>query len=148
MQERQKFKLAELSRLVDISPRNIRYYIQLSLVDRPIGSTKQAYYTASHVEQLLKIKRWQDAGLTLEKIREIVADSSSEIPKPQRKVGSISVISHILIAPGIELLVDPSEVEVSTHQLRAVVKKIVEYFDDVTSEKSNDMLQDGGNNEE
>ena len=148
MKNTQRFKLAELSSLVGVSPRNIRYYIQLSLVDRPIGSTKQAYYTLVHVEQLLKIKRWQDAGLNLEKIKEILTNSSLEIPKPVRKVGAISVISHVLIAKGVELLIDPAEIGVDNRTLREVIKKITNYVEEVISDDDEPMLQNGGSNEE
>ena len=66
------YPLADLCVLADLSVRTVRYYIQLGLVDRPIGETRGAYYTDRHLQQLLTIKKWTDAGLSLERVRELL----------------------------------------------------------------------------
>ena len=59
---------------MDLPRRTVRYYIQEGLVDRPAGAKRGAYYTKHHVEQLMTIRTWQRAGLSLERIRELVSD--------------------------------------------------------------------------
>ena len=76
------FTLADLCTLADVSLRTARYYVQLGLVDRPDGETRAARYNARHLEQLLQVKKWSDAGVSLERIRDllrpgILADASA-----------------------------------------------------------------------
>ena len=69
------YSLQELAALVELPERTVRYYIQLGLVDRPEGETRAARYGERHLEQLLEIRKWQRAGLSLERIRELVEPS-------------------------------------------------------------------------
>ena len=63
------FSLQQLVELTGLPLRTIRYYIQLGLVDRPEGERRTATYHQQHLQQLLSIKHWSDAGLPLERIR-------------------------------------------------------------------------------
>ena len=63
------FTLDELAMLADLPRRTVRYYIQLGLVDRPIGETRAAHYLAHHLEQLLHIRKCTAAGVPRELIR-------------------------------------------------------------------------------
>ena len=79
----QIFALDELAGLVDLPRRTVRYYIQIGLVDRPEGAGRGARYTTRHLDQLLEIRKWQRAGLSLERIRELLkpdADTASMPP--------------------------------------------------------------------
>lgn len=102
--------LEELSTLVDIPKRTVRFYVENGVVDRPEGVKKGAYYTQKHVEQLLEIKKWQKAGLSLERIKSLLDDGAGGAPMPppiQRQPGDVSVWSHIYVQEGVELLIDP-----------------------------------------
>ena len=81
------YSIDELAALVELPRRTVRYYIQQGLVDRPIGEKRAAYYTASHLEQLLTIRKWQNAGLSLDRIREILAGPESGVLPPVRPRG-------------------------------------------------------------
>jgi DNA-binding transcriptional MerR regulator len=70
-----------LSQLTDIPKRTIRYYIQLGLVDRPIGETKAAHYVDTHLDQLLRVKKLTEAKVPLERIRQVM-DGEAEAPQP------------------------------------------------------------------
>ena len=74
------FTLDELCTLVDLPKRTVRYYIQLGLVDRPEGETRAARYFPRHVEQLLQIRKWTEAGVSLERIRELLAGELPRVP--------------------------------------------------------------------
>lgn len=137
MSNDKEFKLEELSKLSGISSRNIRYYIQLSLVDRPIGNRRSAIYNTNHLDQLLTIKKWQKAGLSLERIKEILTEEDVEIPLPKNKPGSISINSHIHLAKGVDLVVDSSMCKLTSTQLRALSKKVIEHLENISKESNN-----------
>ena len=79
----QKFTLDELCKLTDFSARTVRYYMQLGLVDRPIGETRAAHYTNKHLDQLILIKRLTDSGISLERVGEVLAGGEAPI-SPKR----------------------------------------------------------------
>ena len=78
------FTLDELCTLSDCPKRTVRYYMQIGLVDRPIGGTKAAHYLPQHLDQLLKIRRLSDAGVSLERIREVLSGEAPPVPPRQR----------------------------------------------------------------
>ena len=45
------FSLDELCTLTDLPKRTVRYYMQMGLVDRPIGETSAAHYLAGHLDR-------------------------------------------------------------------------------------------------
>ena len=64
--------LSELCVLADLPVRTLRYYVQNGLVDRPQGETRAARYGAKHLEQVLLIKKWTSAGVSLERIKALL----------------------------------------------------------------------------
>ena len=116
----------ELCALVELPLRTVRYYIQIGLVGRPIGEKKAAYYTATHVEQLLTIRKWQNAGLSLERIREILAQPDTGLLPPPRPrgAGTVEVWSHLVLADGLEITVEPSRAGLSSEQVRTLFREV------------------------
>lgn len=107
------YSIDQLCALTDLPKRTVRYYMQLGLVDRPVGETRAAHYTPVHLGQLLQIRKLADAGVSLERVREVMAGGESPVPGRQRQSGTISVRSHVYIAPGLELQIDPQEAGLS-----------------------------------
>lgn len=134
MQDSTVFTLDELCTLSDTPKRTVRYYIQIGLVDRPIGETKAAYYLAKHLDQLLKIRQLSDAGISLERIREVLSGEAPPVPPRQRKPGSVEVRSHLFIAPGVELQISPEEAGMSPEQVRALVRAVMKTYRDLQGE--------------
>lgn len=118
------FSLDELCLLTDCSKRTVRYYIQLGLVSRPVGETRAAQYTDKHLTQLLRIKKLSKDGVSLDRIRDILAGEEAPVPPRRRHPGTIEVHSHIYVAPGIEIQIEPEEAGMSPEQLRAFVREI------------------------
>jgi len=127
------YTLDQLCALTDMTKRTVRYYMQLGLVDRPVGETRGAHYTTRHLEQLLQIRKLADAGISLERIREVLAGAESPVPDRARQPGAISVLSHVFIAPGVELQIDPQAAGLSPEQLRSFVRTVLTEW-----EKTND----------
>jgi len=125
------FNLDELSQLTGQSVRSIRYYIQIGILEKPTGVGRGAHYTSKHLNQLLEIRKWQQAGLSLERIQELLqAPDSVDLlpPKPERKAGTLEVWSHLVIAEGVELIIDPSRAGLSPEQVRALAQAVMESF--------------------
>ena len=125
------FSLDELCTLTDLPKRTVRYYMQMGLVDRPIGETRAAHYLSAHLDQLLKVKQLTDAGISLERISEIQNGEELQIPAKPRKPGDIQVKSHIHVAPGIELQISPEEADMSPEQIRALVKAVMKTIQEI-----------------
>ena len=132
------FTLDELCLLTDFSKRTVRYYIQLGLVSRPVGEARAAKYTGEHLSQLLRIKKLSEAGVSLERIREVLAGEDSPVPLRERRPGTVEVRSHIYVAPGIEVQISPEEAGLSPEQLRKFVREIMVLAESILSGRDKD----------
>lgn len=121
------YSIDELAALVELPRRTVRYYVQQGLVDRPIGEKRAAYYTTRHLEQLLAIRKWQKAGLSLDRIREILLEpESGSIPPPRpRGAGTVEVWSHLVVSDGLEITLEPGRAGMSPEQVRAFFRGVM-----------------------
>ena len=131
----QQHSISELCILADIPVRTLRYYVQTGLVDRPDGGTKGARYRAKHLEQLLLIKKWSAAGVSLERIKELLRGEEAPVPAKARKAGSIEVCSHIHVADGVEMVLEPGRAGLTPEQVREFARGVMALFASITSEK-------------
>jgi len=132
--EPQKFALDDLCTLCDTSKRTVRYYMQIGLVDPPIGSTRAAHYLHSHLDQLLTIRKLSDAGVSLERIREVLSGAAPPLPPRQRKPGSVEVRSHLFIANGVELEISPEDAGLTPEQVRTLVRAVMQAYQHIQGE--------------
>lgn len=131
METNKTFSLDELCSLTDLSKRTVRYYMQIGLLSGPIGETRAAHYLADHLTTLLRIKALTESGISLERIREVLAEGEEPLPKRRRKPGSVDVRSHVLIAEGIELQISPEEAGFSPEQTRSLIRGILKAYHDI-----------------
>lgn len=116
----------DICKLADVPKRTLRYYIQQGLLDKPIGETRSARYTAVHLERLLLIRKWVQAGVSLQAIKQLLEEpDGSKPPIPEPAAGDISVISKIHLAPGLSLEVDAARVGIDQAALRQLAKTIL-----------------------
>ena len=120
------FTLDDLCTLTDLTKRTVRYYMQMGLVERPIGETRAAHYTSRHLDQLLRVKQLTEAGVSLERIREVMSGGDTPVPTRQRRPGSIEVRSHLFVAPGLEIQISPEEAGMTPEQVRAFVREVMQ----------------------
>ena len=132
------FTLDELSALAELPRRTVRYYIQIELLERPTGVGRGAHYNERHLDQLLEIRKWTQAGLSLERIRELVSPESNDValppPLPRRR-GAVEVWSHIVLDDGVELTVEPKRAGLSPEQVRAFAQGVLELYSKIRSEE-------------
>lgn len=136
------FTIDEVCALVEMNRRRVRYYIQKGLVDRPEGVGKAAYYTHRHLEQLLAVRKWKIAGLSLERIREIVMSDKNAVsdgkptpPPIDRKKGMVEVWSHMHVDDGIEIHIEPGRAGLSPDQVRRLFRYIMAAYQRIRKEE-------------
>lgn len=139
-QKKRLLTLDDLAGLVNLSRRTVRYYIQIGLIDRPEGVGRGAHYTTLHLEQLLEVRKWQQAGLSLERIRELlnVDDAHGLLPpeKPRRK-GEVEVRSHLFVDDGVELTIDPKRANLTPEEVREFAHEVMKLYEEICNNKEN-----------
>jgi len=132
-QELADYTLTELCQLIELPARTVRYYVQQGLVDRPVGETRAARYGARHLEQLLQIRKWSSAGVSLERIRELLHGKAPPVPPRHRVPGTVEVRSHLLVAEGVEVVIDPGQAGLSAEQIRQFLRAVMDAWEHVHS---------------
>lgn len=126
------YTLDELCTLTEFPKRTVRYYMQLGLVDRPVGETRAAQYSRRQLEQLLSIRKWTQAGVSLERIRDLLDGSPPPVPPRPRASGTVEVWSHLIVADGIEITLEPNRAGLSPEQARAFFKGVLALHQNIT----------------
>ena len=130
MNEPRTFTLDEIAALAELPRRTARYYIQTGLVDRPHGVGKGASYSQHHVAQLLLVRKWTLAGLSLERIGEVMKQpTSGPLPPAPRRAGTVEVWSHLVVADGLEVTLDPGRAGLSPEQVRAFFRGVLRVYE-------------------
>lgn len=132
----QTFSLDELCALTDLTKRTVRYYVQIGLVNRPEGETRAAKYSPQHLEQLLLVKKWTAAGVSLDRIRELLQGGSAPVPERGRVPGSIEVCSHLHVAEGVELVIEPTRAGLTPEQLRHFVRAVMSAYEQINQDST------------
>lgn len=130
-----RYGLDELAMLAGVTPRTVRYYIAQGLLDRPAGEKRGSHYLQRHLEQLLLVRRWVDAGLSLDRIRELVAGAPEDPPPRSARPGSVEVWSRVTLADGLEVHVEPGRAGLSPEQVRALVRGLTDLYRQLRAEE-------------
>ena len=122
-----KLSLQQLGERADVPGRTVRFYIQKGLLPGPEGEKRGAYYTESHLAELLRIRQWQEAGLALDAIAGLL-QARSEPPVEPARPGAIEVRSHLIVADGLELVVAPERARLTQAQLRSLFRSVQDAY--------------------
>ena len=120
--------LDELCALTQTPKRTVRYYIQMGLLDRPVGETRAARYGEEHLRRLLQIKQLGAAGFSLERIRERLDVGTSAQDAYARPSGTIEQWTTLVIDDGVELGIDPDRAAISPAQVRALFREVLTLY--------------------
>ena len=129
------YSFEELCALSEVNSRTVRYYIQIGLLDKPIGQTRGAHYTSLHFEKLLRIKQLSESGISLERIRDILTGDPLQLPQQQKQAGHIEVRTHLWVTDGIELQVSAETAGLSPEELRHFLKGVLSVYEQIKKDK-------------
>lgn len=129
------FSLDELATAAGIPRRTVRYYIEIGLIDKAEGETRAAKYSVHHLEQLIAVRRWTEQGISLSRIKDLLARGDKPPPAPERQPGAIAVRTHVVVAEGIELVIDPSRAGLDPQQLRNFIRLIAQAYEAAGKDK-------------
>lgn len=119
----------ELAARTETPVRTIRYYIQQGLVSRPQGEKRGAYYTEAHLHELIEIRRWIGAGMSLERIRDLLhpttqtAQTTTAAPLPAPRTLHAFDLSH-----GITLQIDRKQASLTQRQIEGLLATLAEHL--------------------
>lgn len=131
-----RYSIEELATLCGVTPRTVRYYIAEGLLERPQGERRGAHYLQRHLEQLLLIRRWTDAGLSLERIRELIAGAPEDPPRRPVPPGSVEIWSRATVADGLEVHLEPGRAGLTPEQVRAFIRGLAALYRQTRSEQN------------
>ena len=123
-----KLNLEQLSEQAQVPGRTIRYYIQRGLQPAPEGEKRGAFYTEAHLAELLRIRQWQEAGLSLDAIGGLL-QAKSEPPMAPVRPGAVEVRSHLIVADGLEMVVAPERAGLTQAQLRSLFRTVQDAYE-------------------
>ena len=138
----ERYSIDELATLAGVTPRTVRYYIAEGLLDRPEGEKRGAHYLRRHLEQLLLIRRWTDAGLSLERVRELIAGAPEDPPRQRAMPGSVEVWSRVTVADGLEVHLEPGRAGLTPEQVRSFIRGVAALYRQTRSEQNTGTPRD------
>src|SRR5690554_4576198 len=128
-----KLSLQQLSDQAEVPGRTIRYYIQKGLLPAPEGERRGAWYTRDHLATLLRIRQWQQAGLSLDAVGDLL-QARQEAPIAPARPGAVEVRSHLVVANGLELVVAADRAGLTQSQLRQLFRAVQRAHADLKAE--------------
>ena len=131
----QTLSLEQLATLTGVPVRTIRYYIARGLIDRPIGEKRGAYYVLRHAEQLAAIRRWQESGLSLERVSELLQRAET-LTMPLPRPGSVSVVSCVHLQRGVDLLIDPAKSQLTPEAVARLSRVVLHTLQEISAHKA------------
>ena len=101
----ERYGIDELADLGGVKRRTVRYYVQEGLLPVPLGVGRGRHYGRPHLDRLLEVKAWQEAGLSLDDIRaRRMPPSGGGRPAPRlSQPPPRSTWRRLALAPGVEL---------------------------------------------
>ena len=100
-----RFSVGALADLGGVSRRTVRYYVQEGLLPAPFGVGRGDHYGRTHLDRLLQIKALQEAGRSLDEIRQVLGEGGAPgtVPVPPPAPVRREVWRRVTVAPGVEL---------------------------------------------
>jgi DNA-binding transcriptional MerR regulator len=100
-----RYAIGDLADLGGVSRRTVRYYVQEGLLPAPYGVGRGNHYGRDHLDQLLRVKALQEAGRTLDEIRDALDQGRRRAPVVLKaaEAPARTVWRRLTLAPGVEL---------------------------------------------
>jgi DNA-binding transcriptional MerR regulator len=106
-----RYAIGDLADLAGVSRRTVRYYVQEGLLPAPFGLGRGNHYGPEHLDQLLRVKSFQEAGRSLDEIKRAlgqVAPGPLQAMRAARENEAVDAVERTIwrrlsIAPGVEI---------------------------------------------
>jgi len=101
----ERYAVGELADLGGVSRRTVRYYVHEGLIPPPLGVGRGDHYGREHLDRLLQVKALQEAGRSLDEIRQLL-DGGGPAARPvvaEARPLPREVWRRLTVAPGVEL---------------------------------------------
>ena len=138
--EPKTFSLDELAAAAGLSRRTVRYYIQIGLLGRAEGETRAARYSPHHLEQLVAIRRWTEEGISLDRVRDLLARPAAEVEAraAARPAGRVEVWSHLIVADGPEVTLEAGRAGLTPEQAREFFRAVTTAYAGIKKDGSHE----------
>lgn len=77
-----------LSKLTGLSKRTIRYYIEIGLLEPPVGACRGSYYTEQHLSKLQTIKLWTSNGMPVTQVKYLISNMKNNCTRNETNMTS------------------------------------------------------------
>jgi DNA-binding transcriptional MerR regulator len=103
-----RYAIGDLAELGGVSRRTVRYYVQEGLLPAPLGLGRGNHYGQEHLDRLLHVKALQEAGHSLDDIKQTLAGPAAAAARavPHALPVERTLWRRLTLAPGVELHVD------------------------------------------
>jgi len=100
-----RYAIGDLARLAGVSRRTVRYYVQEGLIPAPLGVGRGNHYTRAHLNEILRVRTLQEAGRTLDEIRQAPADGNKAALRERATVTAPerTLWRRLSLSPGVEI---------------------------------------------
>lgn len=102
----ERYAIGELAGLGGVSRRTVRYYVHEGLIPAPLGIGRGDHYGREHLDRLLQVKALQEAGRSLDEIRQLLDGGAAGKARPivaTTRPLPREVWRRVTVAPGVEL---------------------------------------------
>jgi DNA-binding transcriptional MerR regulator len=127
--------ISELAHAAGLSRRAIRFYVQQKLLPAPNGLGRGKHYDPSHLERLHQIRQLQQAGHSLDQIRQMLDNGTPTLSRersehapspPPAPFLRAELWRRIPIAPGLELSFDATRLNPTVEDLIQLRRAILQ----------------------
>lgn len=127
----ERYSIDELASLAGVTPRTVRYYIAEGLLSRPIGEKRGAHYLQQHVDELVRIRRWTEAGHSLDRVRDLLNGAPEDPARKRTPPGSVEVWSRMTVSDGLEVHLEPGRAGLGPEQVRRFLRMVTHAYREV-----------------
>ena len=127
------YAIGELADLASISRRTVRYYVQEGLLPPPLGLGRGNHYGREHLDRLLQVKALQEAGRSLDEIRQLLGHQPATDGRVPATPLPRSTWRRIDMVPGVELHVSDDVRLPSPGRLQELAAWCRQHFGDADS---------------
>lgn len=140
-----RYAIDELAELAGVSRRTVRYYVQEGLLPAPLGLGRGRHYDRRHLERLVQVRTWQEAGRSLDDIRQLLARGHGPRAAAARALASPAASverglwRRLTLGPGLEIHVVRGRRLPSARELEELAARCRDLFGvNAESEEDND----------